>query len=183
MGQLPSFGPRWLPQGGAIVNNNRITMGVASQTRFSLEVGRCPAWNNVKPQQGHNDDRSNGNVAPSRTMPRWRHEIQFQMMRNVYRIRVTMSSKIWQWHRGEAASARVPSTSSRPASRSRSLHVAKAVAPETKRAAACSPSNQLRLRRAKIWPRFGGGDGSGMTSRFVLKSQADNQNNDNSESS
>ena len=34
-------------------------------------------------------------------MPLWRDEIQFWMMMYVYMIRVTMSSKILQWRRGD----------------------------------------------------------------------------------
>jgi len=37
-----------------------------------------------------------------------------------------MSSKIWQWHRGDGGAAAGAFDRSRPASRSRSLHVAKA---------------------------------------------------------
>jgi hypothetical protein len=53
-------------------------------------------------------------------MPLWRHENTILDDDVAYKIRVTMSSKIWQWRRGDGGAF----DSSRPASRS--LHVAQA---------------------------------------------------------
>jgi hypothetical protein len=59
-------------------------------------------------------------------MPLWSHENTILDDDVAYKIRVTMSSKIWQWRRGDGGAAAGAFDSSRPASRSRSLHVAKA---------------------------------------------------------